>query len=134
MASSFTTLAFLDIGSGEMMMVLLLVLIFFGGDKLPEFARGLGKSIREFKKATAGVEEEIKRALAEPPPRPPVAPLPTTFPPRPPSTAGSQPPEAELTSSAEPPPASAALPAPLPADPAPPPADPAPPSANTSPV
>ena len=36
----------------------LIVLVLFGGQKLPEFARGLGKSIREFKKAAAGVEEE----------------------------------------------------------------------------
>jgi sec-independent protein translocase protein TatA len=53
--------------AGEMLLVFLLVLIFFGGEKLPEFARGLGKVIRDFKKAAAGVEEEIKRAMEEPP-------------------------------------------------------------------
>jgi sec-independent protein translocase protein TatA len=45
--------------------IMLIVLVLFGGKKLPEFARGLGKSIREFKKAAAGVEEELKRALEE---------------------------------------------------------------------
>lgn len=65
------TLALLDVGGGEMMMIMLIVLIFFGGDKLPGFARGLGKMIREFKKAASGVEEEIKRAMDEPPPPPP---------------------------------------------------------------
>src|SRR5687768_3490067 len=57
-------LAFIDgLGGPEMMLIFVLVLVLFGGQKLPEFARGLGKSIREFKKAAAGVEEEFKRAL-----------------------------------------------------------------------
>lgn len=71
MISLSPTLALLDVGGGEMMMIMLIVLIFFGGDKLPGFARGLGKMIREFKKAASGVEEEIKRAMDEPPPPPP---------------------------------------------------------------
>ncbi len=58
--------AFIEgIGSLEMVMILALVLVMFGGKKLPEFARGLGKSVKEFKKAASGVEEEFKRALAE---------------------------------------------------------------------
>lgn len=61
-----TTLAFIDgLGAPEMMLIFVIVLVLFGGNKLPEFARGLGKSIREFKKAAAGVEEEFKRALEE---------------------------------------------------------------------
>lgn len=48
-----------------MVLIFVIVLVLFGGQKLPEFARGLGKSIREFKKAAAGVEEEFKRALEE---------------------------------------------------------------------
>jgi TatA/E family protein of Tat protein translocase len=60
------SLAFIDgLGGPEMMLIFVLVLVLFGGQKLPEFARGLGKSIREFKKAAAGVEEEFKRALEE---------------------------------------------------------------------
>jgi sec-independent protein translocase protein TatA len=60
------TLAFIDgLGAPEMMLIFVIVLVLFGGQKLPEFARGLGKSIREFKKAAAGVEEEFKRALEE---------------------------------------------------------------------
>jgi TatA/E family protein of Tat protein translocase len=58
--------AFIDgLGGPEMMLIFVIVLVLFGGQKLPEFARGLGKSIREFKKAAAGVEEEFKRALEE---------------------------------------------------------------------
>ena len=63
---AFPMLAFIDgLGGPEMMMVFVLVLLLFGGQKLPEFARGLGKTMREFKKAAAGVEDEFKRALDE---------------------------------------------------------------------
>src|SRR3954465_14604475 len=60
-------LAFLvdSLGGSEVMMIFVIVLVLFGGQKLPEFARGLGKTIREFKKAASGVEEEFKRALEE---------------------------------------------------------------------
>src|ERR1035441_8244296 len=58
---------FLDFGGTEILVIMVVVLIFFGGEKLPGFARGLGKAIREFKKATAGIEEEFKRAMEEPP-------------------------------------------------------------------
>jgi TatA/E family protein of Tat protein translocase len=66
-------LALFDILSGpELMVVLAVVLIFFGGDKMPEFARGLGKVLREFKKAAGDVEREFKRVIdeAEHPPAP----------------------------------------------------------------
>lgn len=39
------------IGSGELIVILCLVLLLFGGKRLPEFARSLGLGIREFKKA-----------------------------------------------------------------------------------
>lgn len=70
-----------DIGGPELMLIFVLVLLLFGGKKLPEFARGLGKSIREFKKATSGVEDEIRKAMEEPPPprkRPAALPAATT--------------------------------------------------------
>ena len=58
--------AFIEgVGGPEMVLILVIVLVLFGGQKLPELARGLGKSMREFKKAAAGVEEEFKRALEE---------------------------------------------------------------------
>jgi sec-independent protein translocase protein TatA len=69
MASSSISFAFIDgLGGGEMMLIFLVILLLFGGQRLPELARGLGRSVREFKKATAGVENEIKRVLEEPPP------------------------------------------------------------------
>jgi len=63
-----STLAFIEgVGGPELLMVLVIVLVLFGGKKLPEFARGLGKSLREIKKATSGVEEEFKRAMDDEP-------------------------------------------------------------------
>jgi sec-independent protein translocase protein TatA len=64
-------LAFLDsIGGPELMLVFAVILIFFGGEKLPELARGMGKAIREFKKAASDVEHEFKRAMDEAPEKP----------------------------------------------------------------
>lgn len=45
-------------GSGEILVILVVILILFGGKKLPEFAQSLGKGIREFKKACYGEESE----------------------------------------------------------------------------
>lgn len=47
------------IGTGEVIVILCVVLILFGGKKLPEFARNLGKGVREFKKACQGLEEQL---------------------------------------------------------------------------
>lgn len=80
-------------------MIMFIVLLLFGADKLPELARGMGKTIREVKKATSGVEQEIKKAMDEEPagktlpkptatvaqqPPPPAA-TPEEYPPYPPS-------------------------------------------------
>lgn len=46
------------LGSGEILVILCVVLVLFGGKKLPEFAKNLGKGIREFKKACYGEETE----------------------------------------------------------------------------
>ena len=78
------TFALLDVSGGEMIVIMLIVLVFFGGDKLPGFARGLGKLLRELKRMASGVELEIKRAMEEPPPpktqiiNPPDDPIPAT--------------------------------------------------------
>lgn len=70
MTAAQPTLAIFDVGGPEILIVLLVALLLFGSQRLPELARNLGKSIREFKKATAGLEEELKRALETPPPAP----------------------------------------------------------------
>ena len=48
------------IGSGEIIVILCVILILFGGKKLPEFARSLGQGIREFKKACNENEDKIE--------------------------------------------------------------------------
>jgi len=74
-------LGFLDsLGGSEMIVILVVVLIFFGGEKMPEFARGLGKAIREFKKAAGDVEQEFKRAIDEVPEKPAPASMKTVTP------------------------------------------------------
>lgn len=45
--------------------VLVLILLIFGGKKLPELARGLGKARREFKKASEEIEDEVKSAIED---------------------------------------------------------------------
>ena len=66
------SIAFIEgVGGPELLMILLVTLLFFGSQRLPELARNLGKSIRDFKKAASGVEEEIKRAIESAPPPPP---------------------------------------------------------------
>lgn len=62
------SLAFIEgIGGPELMMIMFIVLLLFGANRLPELARGFGKSLREFKKAASGVEDEVRRAMEEEP-------------------------------------------------------------------
>ena len=68
-----------NLGGGEIVLILALVLILFGAKKLPELAKGLGKGIREFKNATQSVTEEMHTAMAQPPSRAP-RPLPAAAP------------------------------------------------------
>ncbi len=48
-----------NLGVPELLIILLLILVFFGAKKIPEMAQGLGKGIREFKKATREIEDNI---------------------------------------------------------------------------
>lgn len=60
--------AFIEgIGGPELMLILFIILLLFGANKLPELAKGLGKSVKEFKKAAADVEYQIKEAMDEKP-------------------------------------------------------------------
>lgn len=56
-------LLFLNIGTPEMLLIVGAILLLFGGKKMPELARGLGKGIREFKDASEGVKREIHRNI-----------------------------------------------------------------------
>lgn len=50
---------------GEWILIGLVVLIFFGAKKIPEFAKGLGRGIREFKDAVSDVKKEVDQAGKE---------------------------------------------------------------------
>jgi sec-independent protein translocase protein TatA len=54
-------------GMGEWVVIGLFVLIFFGAKKIPEFAKGLGKGIKEFKDAVKDVKKEVDDAGKEVP-------------------------------------------------------------------
>jgi sec-independent protein translocase protein TatA len=59
-----------NLGGGEIILILALVLILFGAKKLPELAKGLGTGIKEFKKATREVTDEVSHAMDDTPPPP----------------------------------------------------------------
>ena len=82
-----------DVGGGELLLILVFILIFFGANRIPELARGLGKGMRQFREATNEIRSEIENAgsprpapqVVQTPPAPPVptqaAPvIPTTTP------------------------------------------------------
>jgi sec-independent protein translocase protein TatA len=61
---------FAMLGWPEIIGILIIVLVLFGARKVPELMRGLGSGIKEFKKASREVQEEVERAIEEEPPRP----------------------------------------------------------------
>ncbi len=50
---------------GEWITILIVVIVLFGGKKIPELARGIGKGIREFNDAKKGVKDEIESGMKE---------------------------------------------------------------------
>ncbi len=53
------------LGGSELIVILFVVLLLFGGKKIPELMRGMGKGIREFNNARANIESEIKDGMRE---------------------------------------------------------------------
>ena len=53
------------IGGPEIIVILLIVLVLFGGKKIPELMKGLGKGVKEYKKAVNSVEDEVNGILDE---------------------------------------------------------------------
>ena len=49
----------MSLGPWEIVLILLVIILIFGGKKIPELARGLGKSLREFKKTTREIKDEV---------------------------------------------------------------------------
>ncbi len=58
-------------GGSEWILILLVVLLFFGGKKIPDLMRGIGKGVREFNDAKEHVKNEIDAGMKEKDTRPP---------------------------------------------------------------
>ena len=61
-----TTLGFIqNMGGGSIILIVLVVLLLFGAKRIPELARGLGRSIREFKDATKDIQNDLEEGLKD---------------------------------------------------------------------
>jgi sec-independent protein translocase protein TatA len=52
-----------NLGTGELVLIGMVVLLMFGGKKLPELMKGLGKGMKEFKEAQKDVQEQISKSM-----------------------------------------------------------------------
>lgn len=58
-------LALFNLGTGEVIVIVAIILLLFGGRKIPELMRGLGKGVKSFKQGMNEVEDELKKPLDE---------------------------------------------------------------------
>ena len=58
-------LLFLNLGTGEVILIVAIILLLFGGRKIPELMRGLGKGVKSFKQGMNEVEDELKKPLED---------------------------------------------------------------------
>lgn len=64
MLTSNSALLFLgNLGTGEIILIVLVVLLLFGGKKIPELMRGMGKGVRSFKEGMNEISEEINKPV-----------------------------------------------------------------------
>ena len=63
------SLLIFNLGAGEIILIALVVLLLFGGKKIPELMRGLGKGVRSFKNGMNEIEKDIEEAGNEKPGR-----------------------------------------------------------------
>lgn len=76
-------MAVLGLGGGELLLIFAVILILFGAKKIPEFAKGIGQGMKEFKKASREVSEELQSAMdvdSTPAPRPSTKSIPQSSP------------------------------------------------------
>jgi sec-independent protein translocase protein TatA len=69
---------FAFLGWPEIIGILVIVLVLFGAKRVPELMKGLGSGIKEFKKASRDVQDEVQRAIDEEPERPAPKPKPAS--------------------------------------------------------
>ena len=55
----------MNLGTPEILLILLVILIFLGAKKIPELAKGLGKGLREFRRAARDVQDEIEKEIKQ---------------------------------------------------------------------
>lgn len=60
-----SALLFLNLGAGEVFIIILIIVMFFGTKNLPQLARGLGKGIRDFREAAGNIQREIQEGAEE---------------------------------------------------------------------
>ena len=65
--TTHTTIAIMGLGPTELIVILVILLVLFGGSKLPQLAKGLGQSIKEFKKSSKEDDSDAKPAAASEP-------------------------------------------------------------------
>ncbi len=65
MSSYLNNMLILGMGTGEIVVVALILLLLFGGKKIPELMRGLGRGVREFNDAKSGIKNEIQKGMNE---------------------------------------------------------------------
>ena len=53
----------MNLGAPEILLIMLVILIYFGPKKIPDLARGLGKGLREFRKASQEIRDDIEKEL-----------------------------------------------------------------------
>lgn len=58
-------LAFFNLGTGEIIAIVAIILLLFGGRKIPELMRGLGKGVKSFKQGMNEVEDELKKPIED---------------------------------------------------------------------
>ena len=56
---------FLNLGTGESIIIVFVILLLFGGKKIPELMKGIGKGVRSFKKGMNEIEDEINKPIEE---------------------------------------------------------------------
>ena len=54
-----------NLGAGEILLIALIVLLLFGGKKIPELMKGLGKGVRSFKEGVNNIEKDIENTTAD---------------------------------------------------------------------
>lgn len=79
----------MNLGASEILLILLVVLIVFGGKRLPDLARNIGRGLAEFRRATQDVQREINTTLTD-----------VTAAPKPPAASASHKPDGSATTTA----------------------------------